>query len=225
MPERLESGIGKVALGPLARRCVSTETVARKTKPPIAIGYASFQLQAKMLHLDKGMPKSHNGDVKVTPNRFMLQRLIPALAASAVIAIGGAGLAHENQGKTAASSTPIVKEVFKSTKTVYGKPFQYPEGTAELRLFRVELPVGGEIPLHTHPAPMLVYVQEENSGDLMITRVLPDGKEVSTKFKSGTAFIEGVSVPHYVQNKSDKPTIVWVTVAGVEGMPTTIPVK
>lgn len=162
----------------------------------------------------------------------MLQRLLSAVAASAVIAIGGAGLAHENTDvpslgghEQSAATSATIKEVLKSTKTAYGKPLQYPEGTPELRLYRVELPVGGKIPLHTHPAPMMVYVQGVNSGDLIITRVMADGKEVSTKYNSGSAFIEGGSEPHYAQNKSDEPTIVWVTVAGVEGMPTTIPVK
>ena len=37
----------------------------------------------------------------------------------------------------------------------------------------------------------------------------------------GEAFIEGASEPHYVENVGGKPIIVWVTVASVEGMPTT----
>ena len=39
--------------------------------------------------------------------------------------------------------------------------------------------------------------------------------------KPGEAFIEGANEPHYVENVGGEPAIVWVTVASVEGMPTT----
>ena len=45
--------------------------------------------------------------------------------------------------------------------------------------------------------------------------------EVSSVFKPGESFIEGASEPHYVENKGDTPTVVWVMVASVEGLPTT----
>ena len=120
-----------------------------------------------------------------------------------------------------ASTEVTVKEVFSGKQTLNGTPLRYPEGNPELRLYRVEIPVGGRIPLHTHPAPMLVHVQGVDSGDLLNTRVQPDGSEVSSVFKSGESFIEGSSEPHFVENKSDKPTVVWVMVASVEGLPTT----
>jgi len=90
-----------------------------------------------------------------------------------------------------------------------------------LRLYRVEIPAGGKIPLHTHPAPMMVYVQGVRSGSLLNTRVQPDGSEIKTVFKPGEAFVEGANEPHYVENIGNEPTIVWVTVASVVGMPTT----
>ena len=97
----------------------------------------------------------------------------------------------------------------------------YPEGTPELRLFRVEIPAGGKFPLHTHLVPMLVHVQDTNSGDLFNTRVQEDGSELSSVFKLGQAFIEGTSEPHYVNNKGTSSTVLWVVVASVEGLPTT----
>lgn len=39
--------------------------------------------------------------------------------------------------------------------------------------------------------------------------------------KPGEAFIEGANEPHYVENVGGEPAIFWVTVASVEGMPTT----
>ena len=67
--------------------------------------------------------------------------------------------------------TPRSKRSFSGSQTLNGTDLQYPEGKPELRLFRVELPAGGKIPLHTHPAPMLVYVQATDSGELLNTRV------------------------------------------------------
>ena len=35
------------------------------------------------------------------------------------------------------------------------------------------------------------------------------------------AFLKGVDSPHYSENVGNKPTILWVTVASAEGIPTT----
>ena len=159
----------------------------------------------------------------------MRKTVLPALAVASVLMAAVAGCTNrgsESAESVAASadsaSTEVtVKEVFSGKQTLNGTPLRYPEGNPELRLYRVEIPVGGRIPLHTHPAPMLVHVQGVDSGDLLNTRVQPDGSEVSSVFKSGESFIEGSSEPHFVENKSDKPTVVWVMVASVEGLPTT----
>ena len=111
--------------------------------------------------------------------------------------------------------------MFKSSETLNGASLEYPAGKPELRLYRVEIPAGGKIPLHTHSAPMMVYVQGVRSGSLLNTRLQPDGTEIKTSFKPGEAFVEGANEPHYVENVGKEPTIVWVTVASVEGMPTT----
>ena len=160
----------------------------------------------------------------------MRKIVLPALATASVLMAGVAGCSNRGtettgaaaSGSAQAASTKVkVEEVFKGSKTLNGTQLSYPEGKTELRLYRVEIPVGGKIPLHTHPAPMLVYVQAVDSGDLLNTRVLPDGTEVSSVFKPGESFLEGSSEPHFVENKSDKPTVIWVMVASVEGLPTT----
>ena len=156
--------------------------------------------------------------------------VLPALAAASVLLTGAAGCSNRGSETAAdsaaatadAASTEVkVEEVFSGSETLNGTQLSYPEGKTELRLYRVEIPVGGKIPLHSHPAPMLVYVQGVDSGDLLNTRVQPDGSEVSSVFKPGESFLEGSSEPHYVENRSDKPTVVWVMVASVEGLPTT----
>ena len=119
------------------------------------------------------------------------------------------------------SDKPVIQEIFTSSETLNGTPLKYPAGQPELRLYRVEIPAGGKIPLHTHPAPMMVYVQGVESGSLLNTRLKPDGSEVKTVFKPGEAFVEGANEPHFVENTGNEPTIVWVTVASAVGMPTT----
>jgi len=163
----------------------------------------------------------------------MLRRLLPlrasALTASSLtvagVTVAGVTATALLCFGAAASAKPIIKQVFSGQTTLNGTPIRYPDGTPELRLFRVELPPGGKIPLHTHPAPMLVFVQAENSGNLLNTRLQPDGSKVSGVFKPGEAFIEGASEPHFVENTGDTPTIVWVMVASAEGLPTTEWVK
>ena len=166
--------------------------------------------------------------VSVPTSESMRKFVLPALAAASVLMVGVAGCSNRGREttKAAAPAEPAatevkIEEIFKGSKTLNGTALSYPEGNPELRLYRVELPVGGKIPVHTHPAPMLVHVQGFESGDLLNTRVQPDGTEVSTVFKPGESFIEGSEEPHFVQNNSDKPTVVWVMVASVEGMPTT----
>ena len=128
---------------------------------------------------------------------------------------------NQNAETSSASTKPSIQEVFSSSKTLNGTPLKYPAGKPGLRLYRVEIPSGGKTPLHTHPAPMMVYVQGVRSGSLLNTRVQPDGSEIETEFKPGEMFIEGANEPHYVENVGEEPTIVWVTVASVEGMTTT----
>ena len=157
----------------------------------------------------------------------MLHRLLSTLAVCSITAAavsgctGGSQQAGKPEKAASAPGEVQIKEVFSGSESLNGTPLQYPEGKPELRLFRVEIPVGGKIPLHTHPAPMLVYVQAENSGDLLNTRVQADGSKVSSVFKPGESFIEGMSEPHYVENEGNQPTVVWVMVASVEGLPTT----
>ena len=128
---------------------------------------------------------------------------------------------NQKAGTSPTSTKPSILEVYKSSETLNGTALKYPAGKPELRLYRVEIPVGGKIHLHTHPAPMMVYVQGVRSGSLLNTRLQPDGTEFQTIFKPGEAFVEGANEPHYVENVGNEPTIVWVTVASAEGVPTT----
>ena len=116
------------------------------------------------------------------------------LLAFGTIALALAACSPNPKAETSSASIkPSIQEVLTSSKTLEGTALEYPAAKAELRLYRVEIPAGGKIPLHTHPAPMMVYVQGVRSGSLLNTRVQPDGTEIKTVFKPGEAFVEGAT--------------------------------
>jgi len=105
--------------------------------------------------------------------------------------------------------------IIQSSKGLSGKNFNYLEGKPELRLLKVKIPVGLKTPIHTHPAPMLIYVTR---GKIKHVR----GEEINF-FKAGDAFVESNNGgAHYVKNVGKKPVILHVGVVSVVGMPTTI---
>lgn len=85
-----------------------------------------------------------------------------------------------------------------------------------MRVYKVTLAPGSTIPLHTHPSPVVAFVQE---GALHNVRLV-DGAEVVDLIVAGEGFLEGSpDEPHYVVNKGTTPAVVMVTFASVEGMP------
>ena len=146
-----------------------------------------------------------------------------SVAASGLVAIGLglSGCAALDQSKPSAQSDTAsatselqIKPILQTTTGLSGKTFTYPEGEAELRLLRVEFPVGGSVPLHTHPAPLIAYVSQ---GQIRHTR----GDQVNT-FGPGQAFVESdQGGPHTVENIGEVPAVVFVAVASKQGLPTT----
>ena len=126
-------------------------------------------------------------------------------------------------GSTAlASPKPIIEELFKANQTLGGRVVQYPEGQPEMRVYKITLNPGAKIPLHTHPSPVIVYVQ---SGTLTNVRIA-NGAEITDTIEAGGGFLEGSpEEPHYVVNKGSKPAISLVTFASVEGMPNLIKIE
>ena len=108
--------------------------------------------------------------------------------------------------------TPLIQ----SKKGLSGKKISFPRWKqAELRLLKVNIPVGLKTPLHVHPAPMLVYVQQ---GKLKHTR-----GETINYFSAGESFIESnKGSPHFVESVGKKPAILFVNVSSAVGLPTTI---
>ena len=109
-----------------------------------------------------------------------------------------------------------VTSLIQSTRGLSGKKFSYPRWKqAELRLLKVNIPVGLQTPLHIHPAPMLVYVQQ---GKLKHSR-----GETINYFSAGESFIESNSgSSHFVESVGNKPVVLIVGVSSAVGLPTTI---
>ena len=115
-----------------------------------------------------------------------------------------------------ASPNPIIEELLRVNKTLGGRTVVYPKGTPEMRVYRVTLNPGAKIPLHTHPSPVIVYLQQ---GTLTNVRVI-DGVEVVETIEANSGFLEGSpQEPHYVVNNGKEPAVSIVTFASVEGMP------
>ena len=146
-----------------------------------------------------------------------------SVAASGLVAIGlglsGCAALDQSkpsaQGDTASAAKELqIRPILQTTTGLSGKSFAYPDGEAELRLLRVEFPIGGSVPLHTHPAPLIAYVSQ---GQIRHTR----GDQVNT-FGPGQAFVESdQGGPHTVENIGEEPAVVFVAVASRQGLPTT----
>ena len=106
---------------------------------------------------------------------------------------------------------PQITVLHSSTKSNAGEAFSYPTGTPRMTIAQVIFPVGAKLPMHTHPAPLIVHIM---SGELTSER--PDGDVVV--YKAGDTFIEAPNSPHKVTNTAKRPTIVYGVFAGAEGL-------
>jgi len=152
---------------------------------------------------------------------FMFRMVSVAVSGLVAIGLGLSGCTAfdpskpSSQSDTASAAKELqITPILQTTTGLSGKAFAYPEGEAELRLLRVEFPVGGSVPLHTHPAPLIAYVSQ---GQIRHTR----GDQVNT-FGPGQAFVESdQGGPHTVENIGEEPAVVFVAVASKQGLPTT----
>ena len=139
-----------------------------------------------------------------------LKKIIPLM----YLFIGTLALQPPSLAEEKIEVTPLIQ----TSEGLSGKNFNYLDGKPELRLLRVMIPVGVKTPIHTHPAPMLIFVTR---GKIRHVR----GEEINF-FKAGDAFIESNNgSPHYVKNVGKKPAILHVGVVSVVGMPTAIDKK
>ena len=117
---------------------------------------------------------------------------------------------------------PIVEELLKEHRTLGDKVVKYPEGTPEMRFYKVTIPRGAKIPLHIHPSPVIVYVFK---GKLTNVRIV-NGKEITNIVEAGSGFLEGSpDEPHYIINKGSEPVGLFVTFASTKKLPNLIKIN
>ena len=106
--------------------------------------------------------------------------------------------------------------LIQSSNGLGDKKISYPRWKqAELRFFKVIIPIGAKTPIHTHPAPMVVHVAK---GQLKHTR-----GDIINFFSSKQSFIESNNgKEHFVENIGNEPVILYVIAASAVGLPTTI---
>ena len=140
--------------------------------------------------------------------KFITTLLISALGFSSVIGTLEPAKSQEKKIEV----IPLIQ----SSKGLSGKKISYPKWKqAELRLLKVKIPVGQRTPLHIHPAPILVYVQQ---GDLKHSR----GESINY-FSAGDSFIESNNgSPHFVESIGNETAVLFVGVSSAIGTPTTI---
>ena len=106
--------------------------------------------------------------------------------------------------------------LIKTTKGLDGKNISYPRWKqAELRLFKVIIPIGQKTPLHIHPAPMIIYIDQ---GQLKHTR----GQNISYFSEKQSLVESNNGEVHFVENIGKNEAILFIAVSSVVGMPTTI---
>ena len=121
-----------------------------------------------------------------------------------------------------AAPQPMIEELFTANRTLGGQVVSYPDGTPEMRVYRITIPLNAKIPLHIHPSPVVVVVEQ---GRLSNVRIV-NGVEVAETLEPGEGFLEGhPEEPHYVVNRGSTPAVSLVTFASVEGMPNQVLVK
>ena len=144
--------------------------------------------------------------------RNNMKKLVTSLALLHVLTLFSV-MANAEQAK------PHVTILHSGSTSNSGETFSYPPGTPKLTIAQLIFPVGAQIPMHTHPAPLIVHII---SGEITSERL--SGEKVI--FKAGDTFIEAPNSPHIVTNTGKHPTIVYAFFAGAEGMgKLTVPVK
>ena len=94
----------------------------------------------------------------------------------------------------------------------------YPAGQPELTMIKLTIAPHSALPWHTHPFPNVGYVL---SGTLTI-HDRANGR--SKTFHAGEAFGESVDDEHRGES-GEEPTVLLITYAGTQGVPTSIPSK
>lgn len=126
-------------------------------------------------------------------------------------------LAFPTFARDAAPSYPAVPLLSTGT-TILGETIHYPKGDAHVTASIVTLAPGARTILHRHPVPLYAYILE---GELIVDY----GTHGTRTYKQGTSFMEAMAVPHFGENKTDKPVRILAVYIGAAGLKDATPVK
>lgn len=147
--------------------------------------------------------------MKETMSRGWIAGLAGALLVATAGCSGGAESAGGDPDGTS-NAYPQSEVLLKSTTTWGGDPIEWPEGTAEANMLRIEIPVGAETGMHLHPIPSFNYVQQ---GILEVTN--EEGETVRLEAGEGSAEI--INEMHNGRSVGEEPVILVIFYASVEG--------
>ncbi len=135
------------------------------------------------------------------------------LSAGFALPISGCNF-HKNNSNDA---KPIIETLVRATESWNGDVYSYPEGQAQITLLKITAPVGFRTPVHTHPQPGVAYVAK-GTIDCVVTA------DKTKVFSAGDSFATTFGdTPHYCESVGNDSAIIFVTYAGVEEEPVTIP--
>lgn len=102
--------------------------------------------------------------------------------------------------------------------TIVGEKIHYPKGDAHITASIVTLAPGARTILHKHPVPLYAYILD---GELIVDY----GTHGKRTYKQGASFMEAMAVPHFGENKTDKPVRILAVYLGADGAKDVLPVK
>jgi quercetin dioxygenase-like cupin family protein len=112
-----------------------------------------------------------------------------------------------------------VTPVLQTSTTLAGVPIVYPKtDTPEIVAVTIDIPPGGDVGEHMHPAPTFVYVLKG------AIDILPKGSEPH-HYDAGQAYMEVVDTPHDAVNKGSVPAELLAVFVGVKGVKNLQPVQ
>jgi len=123
------------------------------------------------------------------------------------------------QGHAQETASAHADHLLKADRSWNGKPYtHYPSGQPTLMMIKLTIPPRTALPWHTHPVPNAGYVLQ---GQLTIQDKASGASHV---FHQGEAFAESMDDAHRGVS-GDRETILLLTYAGGNNLPTSIPLK
>ena len=134
---------------------------------------------------------------------------LTSLAAVAVIAIAGVGVAQATPSSGVTSTTFAIGAFDEIDAKVVGPDFQVrisTKGTSDVHVLENRLPPGATFGWHSHPGPSLVVVK---TGALWVYNADAPGCAPEI-VQAGHGFVDGGSDVHMVRNEGSVETVVYV---------------